>query len=268
MVEKQVHEILLFPQREPVLPPDEAEAVAKFQNELLQPRSQPVLQFALLHPSLQPEELQMVAAFQHLVGLFGQMLRQGGAEIVAFLLRQRPPVGPGFDLANENVPGPAELSGGAEVKDQLAGVLDFAKKVDVMPPRDHPGHFSRSLRENFPFLGGLSVFFQFSRKLREKFRSRAGLEKLAHPPDVGGGKPVHVGERGTKIGGEAFDHAVSPAGFPLFLDDTAPDVPIQQDQLAVDRPPGLNPGIQNPVLHPGKELSIIGKGRFHGRTES
>lgn len=179
--------------------------------------------------------------------------------IVAFLLRQRPPEGSGLDLIDQNVPGPAELSDGAEVEDQLAGVLDFAEQVDVMPPRDHPGQFSRSLRENFRPVRGFTVLFQISRKLREKFRSRAGLEKLAHPPDVGGGKPVHVGERGAKIGGEPFDYAVSPAGFPLFLDDAAPDVPIQQDQLTVDRPPGLNPGIQNAVFHPGKKLPIIGK---------
>src|SRR5690606_26817269 len=130
------------PQREPVLATDEAEAVTKFENELLQPRRQPVLQFALLHAALQPEELQMVAAFEHLVRLLGQRLRQGGFKVVRFPFRQRTLVSAGFHLMEQHIPGPSESGGSAEVVKEFVRVFDFAEQMDMMTPRNRADQFS------------------------------------------------------------------------------------------------------------------------------
>ena len=48
VVEEQVDEILLLPEREPVLAADETEAVAEFEQEGLQAGDEPVFEFAFL----------------------------------------------------------------------------------------------------------------------------------------------------------------------------------------------------------------------------
>ena len=125
-----------WPKRQPVLAADEAEAVAEFEQERLQTGDQPVFEFAFLDRPADAEELEVVGTLEHLVRLLGQMLRQGEGEVVGLLLRHRPFVGPGLDLVEQDVAGPAELGGGAEVVKQLWRGFNPTEKQDVMPPRD------------------------------------------------------------------------------------------------------------------------------------
>jgi hypothetical protein len=59
------------------LAPDEAEAVAQFEQEGLQPGDEAILQLAFLHGLFKAEELEVVGALEHLIRLLGEVLRQG-----------------------------------------------------------------------------------------------------------------------------------------------------------------------------------------------
>jgi len=86
VIEKEVDEILLLPQRQPVLAADEAEAVAEFEDEVTQPFDEPFFQCAFLNRPADAEEFQVVRAFEHLIGLFDQVFGQGEIEIVGLFL--------------------------------------------------------------------------------------------------------------------------------------------------------------------------------------
>lgn len=60
MIEKQIDEIFLLSERQPVLTADETEAVAKFEQERLQVGDQAVFQFAFLDRAADAEEFQVV----------------------------------------------------------------------------------------------------------------------------------------------------------------------------------------------------------------
>jgi len=87
VVEEEVDEILLFPEGDPMLAADEAEAVAEFEQEGLQARDEAVFEFAFPHGAAQAEEFQIVGTLEHLVGLLGEVLRQGEIEVVRLLFR-------------------------------------------------------------------------------------------------------------------------------------------------------------------------------------
>ena len=136
VVEEQINEILLLPQREPVLAADEAEAVAEFEDEGLQPGDEPVFEFALLHGAADAEEFEVVGAFEHLVRLLGKMLRQGEGEIVGFLLRDGAFVSAGLDLVEQDIARPAEAGGGAEIPEAGGGVGELASGLQRVVPRE------------------------------------------------------------------------------------------------------------------------------------
>jgi hypothetical protein len=133
VIEKQINEILLLAEREPVLAADEAETVAEFEEEHLEAGDQPVFEFALLDRAFEAEEFEVVGTFEHLVRLPGQMLRQGEGEVVGFLLRHRPFISPGFDLVQQDVARPAESGGGAEVVKAGGGSVSLFRISRLCP---------------------------------------------------------------------------------------------------------------------------------------
>src|SRR5262249_6123286 len=134
VVEKQVHEILLVPKRQPVLSPDKAKAVAQFQDELLQPPDQVILQLAFLQRAAKAEEFEIVAAFERFLRLLRKMRRQRPSEIVRLFLRARPLISGGLDLVQQDVARPAELRGGLEVVKPGGGSFDLFQQFQVMTP--------------------------------------------------------------------------------------------------------------------------------------
>ena len=125
-----------WPEGQPVLAADEAEAVAEFEEERLQAGDQPVFEFALLHLPADAEEFEVVGALEHLVGLLGQILRQGEREVVGLLLRHRPFVGAGLDLVEQDIARPAEAGGGAEVVEAGGGVGELCQELAGDGPRE------------------------------------------------------------------------------------------------------------------------------------
>jgi len=108
VVKQQIDEVLLIPKDEPVLPADEAEAIAQFEDEALEFVDKPVLQLPLTNRLADSEKFEVVAALDRLVGLLGEVIGQRQREIVGFLLGPRPLISLGLNLVEEDVPGPAE----------------------------------------------------------------------------------------------------------------------------------------------------------------
>jgi hypothetical protein len=55
-------------------------------------------------------------------------------------------------------------------------------------------------------------------------------------PQIPPGKTPHIGEFGPQVGGETFHNGVTPTGCLLFFHNRVADVPVEQDQFAVDGP--------------------------------
>ena len=58
---------------------------------------------------------------------------------------------------------------------------------------------------------------------------------MPHPPKVLGGKPLHPGKLPLEIAGQVGDDGLAPSGASLAFTDHLPDVPIEADELLVDR---------------------------------
>jgi hypothetical protein len=74
---------------------------------------------------------------------------------------------------------------------------------------------------------------------------------------------------GSKVGGELLDHRITPAGSLLFFHNRVADVPVQQDQFAVDGPGGGDLGaadttalfikLQMFVWRQGLQAQVVGR---------
>ena len=91
-------------------------------------------------------------------------------------------------------------------------------------------------------------------------------KELLHSPQVTNGESTHIGERGPQVGGQPLHDRIPPTGGLLFLDDGPPNIPVQQDQAAVDRAGGEAAGVKDAFLQRGQEGWIIrvGKCLRHG----
>jgi len=148
VVEQQVYKVFLPAKDKTVLPPDEAEAVAEFEDEALKMGDEPVFELALLDGAADAKEFQIVPAFHHLVRLFREMLRQSEFEIVRLLFLHRPLISAGLDLIKQNVAGPSELCGGAEIVKSSGGVSEFVQYQQVVAPRNFCDKLSHKI-DNF-----------------------------------------------------------------------------------------------------------------------
>ena len=127
MIEEQVDEVFVAPERDAVLAADETEAVAQLQNEVAQSVDRSIFEFALLHLLPDAQELQVVAALQRFFGLLCQVLGQRRWEVVALAFGQGPLVGLCLDLVQQHIAAPAEAGRGLV---QLA----YAPQVDRREP--------------------------------------------------------------------------------------------------------------------------------------
>jgi len=115
VIEEEIDEILFFAKGDAVLAPDEAKAVAEFEQEALQTGDEPVFEFAFFHRLAEAEEIEAVGVLEHLIRLLGEVFRQGEVEVVCLFVGDGAFVGPGFDLVEQDVARPAEAGGGAEI---------------------------------------------------------------------------------------------------------------------------------------------------------
>jgi hypothetical protein len=70
---------------------------------------------------------------------------------------------------------------------------------------------------------------------------------------------LHLREVAAEVGGEAVDDLGAPSFPPLAVEDVAPDLPVELDELAVDRERGASAGSRGPGLDLGKELRVVGR---------
>ncbi len=146
---------------------------------------------------------------EHLLGEIG--LRRGQHPCEISLCLALALVEPGVDLVSQDCPTPAVLVGHLGVPVALRRVRDGVEQPHDVPP----GQSGSSLLP----------------KLRLGICGRKGT----HVAEIAGRETRHVEERAAQVGGEARDHSCSPSVGLLTLANRAPDVPIQGDQLAVDR---------------------------------
>ena len=75
----------------------------------------------------------------------------------------------------------------------------------------------------------------FSHSLCEKKSISAFCIEPTHIPYISCRKPTHIGKLGTQVGGKLLHNGITPTGCLLLLNNAASNIPIEQDQLAVDR---------------------------------
>lgn len=71
-------------------------------------------------------------------------------------------------------------------------------------------------------------------------RLRPALGERSHVLQVAGRKPLHLRKRRTQVFGEAVDDLRSVALLPLLFQNRPTDLPIQENQLAVDSEHGAH----------------------------
>jgi hypothetical protein len=71
----------------------------------------------------------------------------------------------------------------------------------------------------------------------------------------------HLWEVTTEVRSQSIDDLGAPSRALLTLEDLVPDLPVEPDQLAVDREHRTSPGRRDPGLDLGEELRIVGRQR-------
>ena len=138
-----------------------------------------------------------------------------------------------IDLVNEHILGPAELAGHAQIEFPLQRVLAALQDGQVVAPAD------------------------FSHQWCEFFQTGVCLEKGLHPPEVGGRKATHAGKLCPQIGGKLFHHRLAPAFDILPFHDHPADIPVQTDQLLVDRLESFILGGADALLDLGQQARVV-----------
>jgi hypothetical protein len=89
--------------------------------------------------------------------------------------------------------------------------------------------------------------------------SGPGIGEAAHMVEVGAREAGHLREVATEIRGQPVDDLGAPALQALALENLVPDLPVQLDELAVDRERGTRARGRDPGLDLGKECRIVGR---------
>ena len=192
-----------------ILAADEGEPDSQLEQELSQMLQQAALQVALVRFFAEHQKIEVVGIFGDFLREIGLRRREGAIEVGdGFSLA---PVEIALDLVNQNRPAPAVMDGGPSVPDTLVTVGNLVEQDAVVEPR------------------------QLCSNLLHKFLLGPDLGEAPHILEVAGREAFHVGKRALQVRRQAIDDLGAPA-FPLLpIEDVAADLPIKQDQFAVDR---------------------------------
>jgi len=81
-------------------------------------------------------------------------------------------------------------------------------------------------------------------------------QRTPHVFQVAGRESLHIGEGSLEVGRQAIDHFGAPA-FPFLpIEDITTDLPVQQDQVPVDRQRCMELRSLNPSLQVGQKLCV------------
>jgi hypothetical protein len=134
--EEEVHVVGLVGELEGVLVADEGEAVAEFEEEVLELVEELAFQFEFEHGFVDAEEFEAVTALDDLVGLFGEVFRQGLQEIGLLGFQLVALVGLCLYLVEQHVTAPGHVGGGLEVVGALFVGCCLVQNDQVLPSRN------------------------------------------------------------------------------------------------------------------------------------
>jgi len=83
------------------------------------------------------------------------------------------------------------------------------------------------------------------------------LEKLSHIPEILDGKPADAGKFPLQVACQGLNDGLSPAFGVLTLDDDPADIPIQPNQLLVDRAQSGVLGCPDALLDLGESRGVV-----------
>jgi len=130
--------------------------------------------------------------------------------------------------------------------DSLGGVPDT--RIPTLEPRHEgdvlaPRQLSNGLLDNF-----IAASFQ-----------RPSLREAPHVMEIRPREARDGRELPTKVGGQSVNNPATPALTLLTIEDLVPDLPVEPDQLAVDRERRTSPGSRDPRLDLSEEPRIVGR---------
>ena len=90
--------------------------------------------------------------------------------------------------------------------------------------------------------------------------------KRPHALDVLAREPLDSRELRPDVAREPLDDPRAPTALLLTLNDLPPQVPVQLDQLTIDRQNGLGPGRTDALLQVIEKARIVVRQGFEGHT--
>ena len=121
------------------------------------------------------------------------------------------PVEIALDLVDQNRPAPAVMDGGPSVPHTLVTVGNLVEQDAVVEPR------------------------QLCSNLLHKLLLGPDLGETPHILEVAGREAFHIGKLALQVRCQAIDDFSSPAFLLLPIKDFTADLPIKEDQFAVNR---------------------------------
>ena len=97
---------------------------------------------------------------------------------------------------------------------------------------------------------------QLCSSLLHKFRTRPSLGKRTHVLEVARRKALHLRESRPQILRQPLDHLGAPALFRLPRQNVAANLPVQQNQLAIDRQRRTLLGGMDAVFQLGQPVGV------------
>ena len=170
---------------------------------------QTAFQVALVCFFAEHQKIEVVRIFRDLLCKIGLRRRQGAIEVGdGFSLAQ---VEMALDLVDQNRPAPAVMDGGPGVPHSLVTVGNLVEQDAVVEPR------------------------QLCSNLLHKLLLGPDLGETPHILEVAGREAFHVGKLALQVCCQAIDDFSSPAFLLLPIKDVTADLPIKEDQFAVNR---------------------------------
>ena len=187
-----------------------------------------------------PQEIEAVGILEGLAGEIGLRLGKAKVEVgdgFAFALQPLR-----FDMEVENITRPAVLDGLPGVGEPPLGGFEPGEENDVVAPE------------------------QSSNSLLDDCGIGPGFGEGTHVEQVGAGEALHFRKGDAKVAGKALDDFGSPALLGLAGEDVFPKLPVEGDELAVDRERGALLCLMSAGLEVHQPCRVVGWHKVIGHS--
>jgi len=148
----------------------------------------------------------------------------------------------GLNLVDQNRSAPAVVDRGPRIPDTLVAVINLVEQDAIVEP------------------------CQLCSNLLHKFVLGPDLGEAAHILEVANRETLHIGKVTLQVRSQAIDDSGAPAFSLLAIQDVAADLPIKENQLAVDRNGSAQLRRLDAALQVCEEFCVgVGRERLHGR---